>query len=239
MTVARTWRKYHLRPQVEIRRSVQPKARKLSKVIDVVGVRVSANAHAVAFSANDPSRAQNFLSRKTSLRGSVTPSNQVPPQSLNRRSSNLCAALSSLERTAADWPIISPSVGGLVGFLRELADNCDASTEVHLILDTVPSGEEVSFVSWRSKNPRFRFHFVSTGRLWLDQIVGWMREHTPEARERSLGSSSELIYLIELFRKQNLGNPRWFIWSRAPIEPLRREYLNRRNIIDSSNVTRA
>lgn len=64
---------------------------------------------------------------------------------------------------------------------------------------------------WVLRHPRFHYHFVPTGSLWLNQIERWFNELTyRQIRRGTFRSERELIDMLKLYIERYNEVPRPF-----------------------------
>jgi putative transposase len=108
-----------------------------------------------------------------------------------------------------------------IAFLNQIKRNVPEDLDIHLIVDNYSTHKHENVKAWRTRNPRFHFHFTPTYSSWLNQVERWFGIITDKAiRRGSFTSVKDLVKQIETFTEAYNRKAKPFVWTATPEEIL-------------------
>ena len=215
-SVSRVWRAFRLQPHREGTFTLSTDDFFVEKVRDVVGLYMNPPDNAVVLCVDEKSQVQALERGQPVLPMLFGQPERRTPQYLRHGTTTLFAALDI-------------ATGNVIGechrrhrsvefraFLNALDREIPKDLEVHVVLDNYATHSTPTIKRWRSRHPRFHFHFVPTYSSWLNQVERWFALLTERALKRGVHRSTyELEQAIRGFIEAHNEDPKPFVWRKT------------------------
>lgn len=214
--IARTWRKYGLKPHQVKRFKLSRDPRLVEKIHDVVGLYLDPPTHAVVFSFDEKSqiqaldRTQPGLPLKKGRAGTMTHDYK------RHGTTTLFAALNMA--TGATIHECKPRHRHqeFLSFLKKIEKSVERGLEIHVILDNYATHKHEKVRQWLKRHPRVHFHFVPTGASWLNLVERLFGELDQKQLKRLVSHSvDELVTVIMRYLDHRNIDPKPFVWTKS------------------------
>src|SRR3954451_16270331 len=198
-TVARAWRRYHLRPwrRETFKFSTDPELE--AKVRDVVGLYLNPPEKAIMLCVDEKSQIQalNRTAPILPLRPGL-PEKATHDYQRNG-TTTLFAALEVATGKVTDQCYDRHGKAEFLDFLKKVA-KAHPRRELHVVLDNYHTHKHDDINRWLAKNPRITLHFTPTSGSWLNLVEVFFGIITRQAiRRGSFDTVKQLITAIHTF----------------------------------------
>ncbi len=215
-TVAKTWKKYGVRPwkAETFKFSTDPEL--VAKVTDVVGLYLNPPENAIVLCVDEKSQIQALNRTQKVLPMQPGHAEQRTHDYVRHGTTTLFAALE----------IATGKVTGLcknrhrhqefLAFLKHVA-RAYPDQELHLVMDNYATHKRVEVRDWLADNPRIHIHFTPTSGSWLNMVEVWFGIIERQALRRgAFVSVRELTGKIRDFITGWNTRKHPFIWTKSP-----------------------
>ncbi len=104
-----------------------------------------------------------------------------------------------------------------IRFLTLLDTKVPPKKRVHVVADNYAAHKHPNVLEWRSRHPRFTFHFTPTSASWLNAVEGIFAILTKRRLKRGVFHSlQDLKHAIHDFLADINANPKPFVWTKDP-----------------------
>jgi transposase-like protein/transposase len=198
-TVARAWRKYHVKPwrRETFKFSTDPELE--AKVRDVVGLYLNPPEKAVVLCVDEKSQIQalNRTAPILPLRPGL-PEKATHDYKRNG-TTTLFAALEIATGMVTDQCYDRHGKAEFLDFLKKVAKTYPRR-ELHVVLDNYHTHKHDDINRWLAKNPQITLHFTPTSGSWLNLVEVFFGIITRQAiRRGSFDSVKQLVGAISTF----------------------------------------
>jgi transposase len=219
-TVARAWRKYHVKPwrRETFKFSTDPELE--AKVRDVVGLYLNPPTNAVVLCVDEKSQIQalNRTAPILPLRPGL-PEKATHDYKRNG-TTTLFAALEVATGKVTDQCYDRHGKAEFLDFLKKTA-KAYPRRRLHVVLDNYHTHKHDDINRWLAKNPRVTLHFTPTSGSWLNLVEVFFGIITRQAiRRGSFDTVKQLISAISTFIEGWNDRCQPFIWTKTADEIL-------------------
>jgi hypothetical protein len=219
-TVARAWRKYHVRPwkRETFKFSTDPELE--AKVRDVVGLYLNPPEKAIVLCVDEKSQIQalNRTAPILPLRPGL-PEKATHDYKRNG-TTTLFAALEVATGKVTDQCYERHGKAEFLDFLKKVAKGYPRR-ELHVVLDNYHTHKHDEINRWLDKNPRVTLHFTPTSGSWLNLVEVFFGIITRQAiRRGSFDSVKQLVGAISTFINGWNDRCHPFTWTKTADEIL-------------------
>jgi transposase len=219
-TVARAWRKYHVKPwrRETFKFSTDPELE--AKVRDVVGLYLNPPEKAIVLYVDEKSQIQalNRTAPILPLRPGL-PEKATHDYQRNG-TTTLFAALEVTTGKVTDQCYDRHGKAEFLDFLKKVA-KAYPRRQLHVVLDNYHTHKHDDINRWLAKNPRVTLHFTPTSGSWLNLVEVFFGVITRQAiRRGSFDSVKQLVGAIRAFIEGWNDRCHPFIWTKTAEEIL-------------------
>jgi transposase-like protein/transposase len=219
-TVARAWRKYHVRPwrRETFKFSTDPELE--AKVRDVVGLYLKPPEKAIVLCVDEKSQIQalNRTAPILPLRPGL-PEKATHDYKRNG-TTTLFAALEVATGKVTDQCYDRHGKAEFLDFLKKVA-KAYPRRELHVVLDNYHTHKHDDINRWLARNPRIKLHFTPTSGSWLNLVEVFFGIITRQAiRRGSFDSVKQLVGAIHTFIEGWNERCHPFMWTKTADEIL-------------------
>jgi len=234
-TVARAWRKYHVKPwrRETFKFSTDPELE--AKVRDVVGLYLNPPEKAIVVCVDEKSQIQalNRTAPILPLRPGL-PEKATHDYKRNG-TTTLFAALEVATGRVTDQCYDRHGKAEFLDFLKKVAKaypDDGTGRELHVVLDNYHTHKHDDINAWLAKNPRITLHFTPTSGSWLNLVEVFFGIITRQAiRRGSFDSVKQLIGVISTFIEGWNDRCHPFTWTKTADEIL--PHATRKRVSDA------
>lgn len=198
-TVARAWRKYHVKPwrRETFKFSTDPELE--AKVRDVVGLYLNPPAKAIVLCVDEKSQIK-ALNRTAPILPTRPGMPEKAPHDYKRNgTTTLFAALELATGKVTDHCYDRHGKAGFLDFLKKIA-KAYPRRQLHVVLDNYHTHKHDDITAWLANNPRVTLHFTPTSGSWLNLVEVFFGIITRQAiRRGSFDNTKQLVTAIRAF----------------------------------------
>jgi transposase len=217
--IARTWRKYGLKPHQLKRFKLSRDPRLVEKIHDVVGLYLDPPTHAVVFSFDEKSqiqaldRTQPGLPLKKGRAGTMTHDYK------RHGTTTLFAALNMATGETIHECKPRHRHQEFLSFLKKVEKSVEPGLDVHVILDNYATHKHAKVRQWLTRHRRVHLHFVPTGASWLNMVERLFGELDQKQLKRLVSHSvDDLVSVVVRYLDRRNTDPKPFVWTKSAQE---------------------
>jgi transposase len=219
-TVARAWRKYHVKPwrQETFKFSTDPELE--AKVRDVVGLYLNPPGKAIVLCVDEKSQIQALNRTAPILPLRVGLPEKATHDYKRNGTTTLFAALEVATGKVTDACYERHGKAEFLDFLKKVAKTYPRR-QLHVVLDNYHTHKHDDINAWLAKNPRITLHFTPTSGSWLNLVEVFFGIITRQAiRRGSFDSVRQLTTAIRTFIQAWNDRCHPFTWTKTADEIL-------------------
>jgi transposase len=187
------------------------------KVVDVVGLYIDPPAHAMVLSVDEKTQIQALDRTQPNLPLRPGKTATRTHDDTRHGTASLYAAFDILTGRVMGRVTKKHRAREFLDFLRQIHRSTDVALDVHLILDNSSTHKTAEVERWRSRNPRFHFHFTPTSASWLNAVEGWFGQlERRSVRRGTFGSVQALRNELRRYiAAHNAHSAKPFRWTKS------------------------
>jgi len=232
-TIQRIWKEHGLKPHLVRSFKLSRDPRFIEKLYDVVGLYLNPPEHALVLSVDEKSQIQALDRTQPGLPMKHGRAETMTHDYKRNGTTTLFAALNTLDGKVIGQCLPRHRHQEFLRFLRTIDRRTPKNLDLHLILDNYATHNHPAVKEWKSKHPRFIFHFVPTSASWLNMVERWLCQITQKRIRRGVFTSvPDLIGAINEYIESTNNNPKPFVWT-ATVEAILSKVKRANEVLDT------
>lgn len=214
--ISALWRENDLRPRRNGTLKIPEYPGLSAKAAGIAGLYLNPPAGAVALSFGEKTQLQAAERTSPVLPISFGRTGKRTHGYRRHEPANLFAALEALSSQVTSMYIPRKRAAGMLKFMNGISSGYPEEREIHVILDSISTGNGEDAGAWLAAHPNFTFHCMPAGSSWISQTGNWFGIITRQAiRRGSFKPLAELINRMDDFVKHWSPDTEPFEWTAA------------------------
>jgi transposase len=217
-TVARIWRKHHLKPWRIDTFKVSNDPHFETKLADVVGLYLNPPAKAIVFSLDEKTQVQALDRTQPTLPMKAGRAGTMTHDYKRHGTTDLFAAMNVATGEVLYDTRKRHSANDVLAFFKLIDLHVPEDLEIHVVLDNLSAHKAPPVATWldHPRRARWHLHFTPTSSSWLNLVEGWFSLLTKRRLERGVFNSVDsLVNAIETWAEHWNDNPHPFVWTKT------------------------
>jgi transposase-like protein/transposase len=220
-TVARIWRKFHLKPHLTDTFKLSTDPLFIERVYDVVGLCFNPPEGAVVLSVDEKSQIQALNRSQPVLPIMPGMPERRTHDYLRNGLTTLFAAFNTADGTVISSLHRRHRATDFKKFLVKIDHEVPQHLDIHLVCDNYGTHKTPAIKAWLERHPRFHLHFTPTGSSWINQVERWFGFLADQMIRRGAHRNVQALEAdIRTWIKNWNENPTPFTWSKTAEEIL-------------------
>jgi transposase len=217
-TVARIWRKHHLKPWRIDTFKISNDPDFEAKLVDVVGLYLAPPERAIVFSFDEKTQVQALDRTQPSLPMKPGRAGTMTHDYKRHGTTDLFAAMNVVTGEVLYDTRRRHTANDVLRFFKLIDLHVDKGLDIHVVLDNLSAHKAPPVAEWLAhpKRARWHLHFTPTSSSWLNQVEGWFSLLTKRRLQRGVFTSVDsLTEAIETWAEHWNDDPHPFVWTKT------------------------
>ena len=230
MMVARTWKKYDLKPHIVKRYKASNDPNFETKAADIIGLYMNPPQRAAVFCVDEKTAIQALDRRDPILPMSPGRAERHGFEYVRNGTLSLYAAFNTRTGEVLGKTVKRHTSQEFVAFLKKLVAANRRSREIHVILDNLSAHKTQGVEGFLRENPKVKLHFTPTYSSWLNQVELWFSKIERDLIHRGIFQSTRDLtkQILKYIRKYN-DDPKPVKWTYD--DPSKRIRITKRSAV--------
>lgn len=217
-TVARIWRRHHLKPWRIDTFKVSNDPDFEAKLVDVVGLYLDPPERAIVFSFDEKTQVQALDRTQPSLPIKPGRAGTMTHDYKRHGTTDLFAAMNVATGEVLYDTRRRHTADDVLRFFKLIDLHVPRDLDIHVVLDNLATHKAPPVANWLAhpRRARWHLHFTPTSSSWLNLVEGWFSLLTKRRLQRGVFTSvGALVEAIETWAEHWNDDPHPFVWTKT------------------------